>query len=1269
MSIVKCEICNIKKLSGHDHTPFHIARVNFSGGLRVNACNICKVSYKTSQGLSGHMKSNHHKDNIYNQTTQLNTLLELPRYVESDEEEIEVTNQIIPIENFHEVNKSYHITHQTSTGPLWSYIKNNKDFILKILNKPPINPIKFKLVVNMKMKIIDKYISFKISNDYYTMYTALEDIPNQIYKSLQEEYERTTSSGESASRFICFSAINLSVANIKEIQGSSYIDLPFINTALVNVKNRDMECFKWAILSALHPVNDHCDRVSKYRPYENTLDFTGIEFPVSLDKITKFEDLNSIAINIFGMEEKEDKSSIQEDHLWRKFPIRLSTFEDARVSIDLLLVNNKNNTHYIWIKDFKRFIGSQLRSHASHSRGEQEKICKRCFSLHTISGYKKHVNLCGTNSPSLIKMPTSGKVIQFKNYSKKIRVPFVIYADCEAINTSSNKTRGEGTRVLSTQHMSSFCLYLKSDYEEIFPSKIIQLYRGQDANDKFVECINNLDKEFSNIFSKIVPIQMTEIDMQDFNQTMICWLCEKELGEDRVRDHDHLNGKYRGAAHNRCNLQAKLDKTVPIFFHNFSNYDLHLFIKELSKNTHHKLKIIAKNSEEYITLSYGCLKFVDSYRIVQSSLDGCTKSMVTSDFKILAKHFPNDVDLLKEKGIFPYDYMDNYEKYNEKEFPDYSKFYSVLNNKNILESEYERGKNIYNSFCKTLGEYNDLYLKTDVLLLADVFETFRAKFDLDPAHYLTAPSLTWDRLLYESKQKLELLIDYDMLMLIEKGLRGGVSSVMGSRYFKANNKTIDGYNPLEPDSWIHYVDANNLYGWAMQQPLPTGGFKWIYNSIGENIPIDDINKIKEILKNIKKHKDDDPLGLLLEVDFEYPDSIKAKTQFFPLAPEHMVIGENLLSDYNKSFRSVQTKAKKLVCTQLPKKNYLVHYRNLKFYLRMGLQVSKIHSIIEFEQSPWMKGYIDGNSEKRALGTSDFEKSIYKLLNNSAFGKTMEDVRKRRNILLLTNPEEAIKIQSRPTFKSSTIFSPTLMAVETIRYEIEMNKPIYVGFSILELSKLKMYEMYYDVLQIKYPSIELLYMDTDSFFLKVPTKDLYYDIENDPILKSKYNNIVGNFKDEAEELIKKKYKDKYKEHVELMTITDCAFSSAKCYYYNLKNENGTKNTSTKCKGVSKNVVEKELKDEHIKNAIMYKEDLNLTNISLRSYKHTMEVIKTDKRAVKGNDDKRFILSNGIYTLPYGNDIIEYINKLKTLNMKYNTTITDLDIYQVKIRWHY
>ena len=249
----------------------------------------------------------------------------------------------------------------------------------------------------------------------------------------------------------------------------------------------------------------------------------------------------------------------------------------------------------------------------------------------------------------------------------------------------------------------------------------------------------------------------------------------------------------------------------------------------------------------------------------------------------------------------------------------------------------------------------DLYLHSDILLLADVFENFRKTcleyYKLDPCHYFTSPGLSWDAMLKMTDIKLELMTDIDMFQFIEKGLRGGISYI-ANRYGKANNKYMKDYNKDEPSKYIMYLDANNLYGWAMSQYLPTGGFRWL--------------KQKEIDKiNLAKYKEDSKKGLILEVDLDYPEDLHDLHNDYPLAPEKIKTTEDMLSEYSKEIAKKYNISiglvHKLIPTLKKKEKYVLHYRNLQLYIDLGLKVSKVHRVLEFNQSSWLKQCIDFNT--------------------------------------------------------------------------------------------------------------------------------------------------------------------------------------------------------------------------------------------------------------------------------------------------------------------
>ena len=250
---------------------------------------------------------------------------------------------------------------------------------------------------------------------------------------------------------------------------------------------------------------------------------------------------------------------------------------------------------------------------------------------------------------------------------------------------------------------------------------------------------------------------------------------------------------------------------------------------------------------------------------------------------------------------------------------------------------------------------------------------------------LTSPGLSWDAALKKTKVKLDLITDIDMILFIEKGMRGGISYI-AHRHAKANNRYLPDYNPELEDSYLIYQDANNLYGWAMCKRLPTGNFKWL-----NNLP----ETSEEIESFLNKYTEDSDCGIILEVDLEYPKELHDLHNEYPCAPEKMIITDDMLSDYAKKMKEEHSissgKVPKLVTTLYDKEKYVLHYQNLKLYLKLGLKIKKIHRVLEFNQSEWLKEYIDFNTEMRKNAKNSFEKDFFKLMNNSVFGKTMENM--------------------------------------------------------------------------------------------------------------------------------------------------------------------------------------------------------------------------------------------------------------------------------------
>ena len=578
-----------------------------------------------------------------------------------------------------------------------------------------------------------------------------------------------------------------------------------------------------------------------------------------------------------------------------------------------------------------------------------------------------------------------------------------------------------------------------------------------------------------------------------------------------------------------------------------------------------------------------------------TSLEKLVNNLPKDDCINLGLYYSGDkFNLLTRKGVYPYEYMDSLEKLEETTLPPKEAFYSRLNDGGISDEDYAHAQKVWKTFkMEYFKDYHELYNKVDVLLLADVFENFRniclKNYELDPAHYYTAPGLAWDAALKVTDVNLELLSDIDMLLMVEKGIRGGVSMV-SNRYGKANNKYMgDKFNSNEPSKYIQYLDANNLYGWAMSKPLPTHGFKWMKTSelnVWEKTPC------------------------ILEVDLEYPKELHDLHNDYPLDPEQIVVN----------------KVGKLISNLCNKKKYVIHYENLKQCLNFGLKLTYIHRGIKFTESQWLKKYIALNTDLRTKARNEFEKDFFKLMNNSVFGKTMENIRNRVNIKLVTDKKKVEKLAAKPNFKHCNIFDEDLIAIHKKKTSLTMNKPVYLGMNILDLSKILMFDFHYNYIKKKYgDKAKLLFTDTDSLMYQIQTEDFYKDIKGDVKDRFDMSDYPPNHPSGIPTGCNKKVLGMFKDKAGGKITDEFVGLRAKLYSYKMQ----------KCKGVKKLVVKNSITHEDYKNCLFTgKEQLRKMNV-IRSHKHDIYTEEVNKVAFSSSDDKRHILEGQTATFALGN----------------------------------
>ena len=584
--------------------------------------------------------------------------------------------------------------------------------------------------------------------------------------------------------------------------------------------------------------------------------------------------------------------------------------------------------------------------------------------------------------------------------------------------------------------------------------------------------------------------------------------------------------------------------------------------------------------------------------------------MDEDDFKILKKEFPDKWRYLNKKLAYPYEYFNSIDDY-KKPVHNLKKedFFSKLKIKCPDDEEIQRTKEIIEIFnIKDGKELTELYLKSDVFLLADVFEKFIKisveEFGINPLYCVSLPGYTWQCGMKYTDINLQTLQDKEMILLLENNIRGGISSVMGDRYIKSDD-----------NKKILYIDANNLYGHSMSQYLPFDEIKF-----DNNVTLEDIINTP----------DDNDIGYFVEVDLKYPDNIKEKTKKFPFAPVNKKINPDNYNDYMKEIRpDTYVQTKKLICDWSDKKNYLIHYRMLKFYIRHGMVVERVHNIISFKQSRWLEKYISFNTQKRNQALNDFEKDFYKLLNNAFYGKSMENVRNRLKIKFFKKDDyrEIIKQQSKLTFNGIHKSYENCYSYTVRQNEVLMDKPIYLGFTVLELSKLLMYETFYDKLQLYFgqANIQLHYMDTDSFILSVNTKNIFKDLRNledifdfsnldktHELFTNKNKKVIGKFKIETPK-----------------NIWIDEFICLRSKMYAFKCGDGSKN---KLKGISKSQ-SKNIKFEEYKKCLDgddYQKECNIYII--RSINHEMVLQEVKKSTLSIFDDKRCYINN-IESIPW------------------------------------
>ena len=1040
-----------------------------------------------------------------------------------------------------------------------------------------------------------------------------------IIKNLETFAER-----DSDLQFESIEALDIKLNLLTNLSGRSFFKLPEKLNNMKAVVNVDCEdsCFKYALLSILHyeDVKEHRNRCSNYKRWLDELNFGDINpSAVEIKDVAKIEKLNNIKINI---------------HVWDG-ELQSCRYNNPKVIADktvnlLLVVGNDGERHYCGIPSLSRLYRHTKTAH------NMQHMCDRCIrSFKTKEVLEQHYQACVHGRLQIEQLPKHTKY-SYNAFHKELCPVKVIYSDIESF---IHEDTHYPAAISSYEVWHSDLQHIKQNTTQL------KSWNGEECIVDFLTYIDQTAQAQHRYDNKMTRrgMNLSTQQQQDFDACTNCPRCKSEFNDTthkKVRDHDHITGSFRSALCHKCNSKLHLSRrTLPVIFHNFKNYDCHQLLKHgIDKFKHWQLDIIPQTKEKYMTLKaripvettrqgklvYFNVVFLDSYQFMSSSLASLVNNLDNLPFtEVLQRDYPNLTnETIKRKGVFPYSYFNSLSKLQESSLPPRSAFRNDLSGEECTEEDYRFAQTAWREFdCQTFGDYLMVYLKLDVLLLACVFERFQSKTleqdGLDPVHFVSLPGLSFLSAFKMTGETIELLNDLEMYSFFERGIRGGMTFV--------NTHHLHRETSTQHATHLAYIDENNLYGNALSKPLPHSEFSWV-----EDLSVFTRDFILAL-------DEDGERGYTFEVDLGYPQHLHDRTVDFPLAPETGEITHDMFSPFMKDFyeqlnpNTTYKSSEKLLLTQYNREHYIVHFAALKFYLKMGLTLDKVHRVIKYKQKAWLKEYINYNSQQRAKSSNDFDKSFYKLKNNALFGKTMEGVRKRINYKLITDEEKFDKLARSPYFHDRDIITQDLVGVHMLKAKVTLDKPIFVGQAVLDYSKIEMYNLFYSILP-HCPLIKKLHLaggDTDSFFLTISTdkhitlSDVFnnlaqhMDTSNYPSSHPLYSTVnkakLGCFKDETagqtlEEMIllrPKMYSMKYKD-------TDTSIKRAK--------------------GISKHLV-KNMRHDRFKEVYEEKKISHVQMTIIRSQQHTVQTTTFNKRALSAWEDKRCWLNEN-FSLPHG-----------------------------------
>jgi hypothetical protein len=1101
-------------------------------------------------------------------------------------------------------------------------------------------------------------------NSGFTYLSRNEDVSQNVFELLERlvnsSYDVEESVVNSGSCYDFVKSVELHIFPLNYIRnyaGCHYIPTPIKfagSKAIRNIRNdTDNNCLKYSILAALNPDIENASLASSYKHLLSSVDFGNLPIPPTIQHFDQIEKLNNIRLNAFFCSNTETGEII---------PLKISSSSNVgNPEIDLLLLSefDKNtqmeNYHWTCITSFNRFFRSLI-----SNMNCQIFACKRCFTyFYRAEAKLEHDSFCKDKKAQLIEMPKSGSRYCFKNYTYISQHSHFISFDFESRLEKINVTSSSGKTVRVQRHVPISFAYCVIDEQENFydtpyffacenPFELVKHFFDR----MLLEENNILNSRESLDFS----ISPTFEQIQMRQNAKNCYICKCEfsttdLAKKAVIDHNHLlpNGhpkQFLGISCNTCNMNRQITDKIVVISHGGRNYDHKILLKYfplkyLKEACGAKVSMLGKNLETVMSFTVNNLEFKDNLQYSKNSLANLVELL--PDWTLIEKfcnHDSSKLDCIKRKQHFPYSFLDSYAKLSGPILPRIEEFQDEMSGERISETDYEELKNTlvtlgYDLEKSTFRDLLCFYNVLDSVHLAAVVLEFKKKvfenYKIEALNFISLPGISENACLLSTGASLELISDYSMHSYFQRACIGGLCQ-SGLRYCESNDPRIpETYKPNEPNSYIVMADVCALYPFSMSEyPHGYGNFRYYTEQEIDNFDIEHYDEFGT-------H------GLLLSVDLFIDESLHDFLSLLPPLPMHMEITPDMLSFYSKNLLQMCNmklgKAKRLVCTLKNVENYTIHASLLKLYVvLLKVQIVKIHKIIGYDQSFWLRDYINLNASLRRNAKSTHESNLYKTMSNSAYGRFLLRKDRFRNFKMITEKNDFIRAVNNPLFKHFVAVREDLILVEFLKKKTCNDSPIFVASSILSASKTKIFQFLYGTLctSIGRTKIKFIYTDTDSLLVSIECEDLVktlqlfqdeLDTSNFPVDHPLYS------------LKNKKVPGKWVLEMGANAIKFACVLSSKAYAISVSKVTPTPcatQSIMKLRGFPQKTLRKDLKPENYRDALFNLRDMFKSFQFYRIDSKNSEIFTSQhKRCVlMCHYIKGIVLPNAIDILPFG-----------------------------------